>query len=71
MASIEAARGGTGRGEQRGGAFVEARVRLREAVLRMTEWVSLAGPGTWKALDKFVDGKEQGPQPQEEAKCSR
>lgn len=45
-------------------------MRLMEVVLRRNEWMSLAGAGTWEALDKFVDGTEQAPRPQEEAKCS-
>lgn len=49
---------------------VEASMRLTEVVWRRKEWVSLAGAGTWKALDKFVDGTEQARRPQKEAKCS-
>lgn len=43
---------------------VEARVRLREVVLRMDDWVFLPGLGTRKAL-KFVDGMTQAPRPQD------
>ena len=42
---------------------MEARVRLREVVMRMNEQVSLPGLGTRKALDKFVDGMKHVPWP--------
>lgn len=49
---------------------VEARLRLREAALRMNEWVTPPGPGTWGALDESVAGEKQAPRRWEEAKGS-